>query len=516
MSDTFGPTVSRRPVFYSLVLWILVFVGLAYPVIGQTDTGRGNIPDTQSVPPLPNIYCFSGSPLLLQVNVPDPGQTLELISIESAASSLSYSISPDPDREALQLYVNPFLSPGLYELEITLQTRSGAESRSRLDLGFVDFVWGRDNLNFGNNAKYVSMIGTFGEILAEWLEVRFGEVDEADVILLVDYMYGLFGKNTGRCYAFAGTEVRYWRWPDLLPSYYDSAHDLRGSAIRYQREMNFLQFDIVFDHFFAGPGTEQVQYAMNKDQIETQVAVIESHIAAGEPVAVGFAGPVLHHSMLVFGFIRNHSTGTVDLLVANNWKNDEKLNIHSRDSEIIRLSLAPDHEGPIAQWHYEDGVRKLEIDRLFVVDVRRDPYVHELALLDRLSAELRERLNTENRAIVVVEDAAGARIVDGERSTGWIRSRITEELEGVWFERVGESYRFTCAADAALELEIADSGGARVLIAVPGLEPGVIIPFIHVTEAAGEGETVTRQFSLPGIRVDTTPTDSMDTPEENS
>jgi hypothetical protein len=499
MRNTFGPTQFRRQALHSLVLATLMFFGSVSIVIGQTEITGEDMSTPPAVAPLPNIYCFSGSPLLLQVNVPDPGQMLESISIESATSSFSYSIPPEPDRDALQLYINPFLSPGLYELEVTLRTRSGAEGQSRLDVGFVDFVWGRDNLNFGNNNKYVSVIGSFGEILAEWLNARFGEVDDADVVLLVDYMYGLFGKNTGRCYAFSGTEVRYWRWPELLPSYYDSAHDLRGNASRYQREMNFLQFDIVFDHFFAGPGAEQVQNAMNIDQIEAQVAVIESKIAAGEPVAVGFAGPDLHHSMLVFGFIRNHTTNTVDLLVANNWKNDEKLNIHSRDSEIIRLSLAPDHEGPIGQWRYEDGVRKREIDRLFVVDVRRDPYVHELALLDTLSVELRKQLDTEGRTVVVVEDAAGARVVDGDHSTGWIGSRITEELEEVWFERVGKSYRFTCPADAAFELEIADTGGARVLIAAPGLEPGVIIPSIHVTEATEDGETVTRRFPLPAV-----------------
>ena len=514
MRNTIGPTQSRWPALLRRVLAALMFVGSVCLVVGQTETAGEDVSTSPAAAPLPNVYCFSGSPLLLQVNVPDPGQLLESISIESATSSIFYSVPQEQDRDALQLYVNPFLSPGLYELEITLQTRSGAESQSRLDVGFVDFVWGRDNLSFGNNAKYISVIGTFGEVLEEWLDARFGEVDEADVVLLVNYMYGLFGKNTGRCYAFSGTEVRYWRWPELLPSYYDSAHDLRGNVTRYQREMNFLQFDIVFDHFFAGPGNEQVQHAMNSEQIEAQVAVIESHIAAGDPVAVGFAGPDIHHSMLVFGFIRNRTTHTVDLLVANNWKNDEKLNIHSRDAEIIRLFLAPDHEGPIAQWRYEKGVRNREIDRLFVVDVRRDPYVHERALIDTLIAKLRNQLDTEGRVIVVVEDAEGASVVDGEHSTGWIRNRITEELEEVWYERVGKTYRFTFPADAALELEIADTGGARVLSAAPALESGVIIPSIQVTEATEEGETVTRRFPLPGIPISTAPADSTSAPKE--
>lgn len=514
MRNPIGATQSRCLVHLRLVLAALVFIGSIYPVVGQTGTAGEDVSSSPAAAPLPNVYCFSGSPLLLQVNVPDPGQLLESISMESATSSISYSVPQERDSDALQLYVNPFLIPGVYELEITLQTRSGAESRSRLEVGFVDFVWGRDNLSFGNNTKYESVIGTFGEVLAEWLDTQFGVVDEADVILLVNYMYGLFGKNTGRCYAFSGTEVRYWRWPELLPSYFDSTHDLRGNVRRYQREMNFLQFDIVFDHFFAGPGNEQIQHAMNREQIEVQVAEIESRITAGEPVSVGFAGPNLHHSMLVFGFIRNRTTHTVDLLVANNWKNDEKLNIHSRDAEIIRLFLAPDHEGPMAQWRHENGVRKREIDRLFVVDVRRDPYVHERAPVDTLTAHLRNQLDTERRAIVVVEDAAGARVVDGERSTGWIRSRTTEELEEVWYERVGKTYRFTCPADAALELEIADGGGARVLSVFPGSESGLIISTILETEDTEEGETVTRRFPLPGISAGTVPEGSTNAPED--
>ncbi|MCK5249884.1 MAG: hypothetical protein KAJ98_07970, partial [Spirochaetaceae bacterium] len=151
MRNTIGPTQSRRPALLRRVLAALMFIGSVCPVVGQTGTTGEDLSTSPAAAPLPNVYCFSGSPLLLQVNVPDPGQLLESISIESATSSISYTVPRELDRDALQIYVNPFLSPGLYELEITLQTRSGAESRSRLDVGFVDFVWGRDNLSFGNN-----------------------------------------------------------------------------------------------------------------------------------------------------------------------------------------------------------------------------------------------------------------------------------------------------------------------------------------------------------------------------
>ena len=477
------------------MLATVVLIGALGPMLfAQEAVGAPAAAPT--VAPLPDVTCFSGSPLLLQVKVPDPAHILSEVQIEAPTSSIAYRIPENPERDELLLHVSPFLGPGVYDLEISTRTRDGAVSRSVLQAGFVDFVWGRDNLSFGNNAEYRSVIGTFGEVLAHWVAERFGEVAESDMVLLVDYMYSLFGSNTGRCYAFSGTEVRYWRWPELLPSYYDAAHDLRGNVARYQREMNFLQFDIVFDHFLAGPGSQQILGPMSREEIRAQAEEIAARLAAGEPVAVGFAGPELHHSMLVFGFIHNHTTHTVDLLVANNWKSDEKLNIHSRDAEIVRLRLAPDHEGPIAEWRYEDGVRNRGIDRIFAVDVRRDPYAHERAVLDSLISRLRDDLQAGGRAVVVVEEAAGARLLDGERSTGRIRNRTTREVDGVCFERVGEAHRFTFPATLPLELEVADNTGARVLYVAPGPEPGTAVSSIQAMPAPEEGQTVTLRVSL--------------------
>ncbi|MDF1569681.1 MAG: hypothetical protein P1P77_16810 [Spirochaetaceae bacterium] len=65
------------------------------------------------------------------------------------------------------------------------------------------------------------------------------------------------------------------------------------------------------------------------------------------------------------------------------------------------------------------------------MNVRRDPYVHQRVLLDNLIADFRDQFHTEQRALVVVENAAGACIISGEQSIGWIRSRVTEELDEV-------------------------------------------------------------------------------------
>ena len=158
----------------------------------------------------------------------------------------------------------------------------------------------------------------------------------------------------------------------------------------------------------------------------------------------------------------------------------------------------------MVQWHYEDGLRSKHIDRMFVLDVRRDPYDHDRALLDRIVVELGDELNGKGSAVLVVEDAVGARLYDpeSEQSTGKMRSRITRELSDVWYERVEESFRFTFPADSAYELEIADDGGATVLFAAPGSEPGRIVHAIRQTEIPEDEMTVTRRYPLLAARTE--------------
>lgn len=446
--------------------------------------------------PLPTIQSFSGSPLLLEVVLDDPERQVATLRIDSGLSTQEYRIPPDVERDPLVLRVSPFFASGVYQLNVEVTTTDGRTAAKRFEIGFVDFVWGRDNISFGNNRDYESVIGTFGEVLAGWVGERFGEVDEGDLVLLTDYMYGMFGRNTGRCYAFAGSEVRYWRWPELRPSWYETTHDIRGNRARNQRAMNYLQFDIVFDHFVAGPGAGQIAQPMDRAALAREAHLIAERIAADEPVAVGFAGDDLHHSMLVFGYIRDPARRTVDLLVANNWKSDEKLNIHSRDAEIVRVFLDDAHADHPVEWRYEAGVRDRTIDRLFVVDVRGGEYEHDAALFEAMLAELRAEFRAAGDVRVVVEEAAGARLTDGVRFSGQIGSRRVDDLEEVWFERVSRAYRLRYPADRALELELTDDVGARVLAAFPGATPDEVAVRVIETDAPEDARRVTRHFGL--------------------
>ena len=98
-----------------------------------------------------------------------------------------------------------------------------------------------------------------------------------------------------------------------------------------------------------------------------------------------------------------------------------------------------------------------------------------------------------------MEDVNGARIIDPESgaSTGRIRGLTTGEVEGAWFEKVGDTYRFTFPAGRTCELEIADEGTATVLFAAPGDGDSGIIHSIYRTDAAEEGLVTVSRHPLP-------------------
>lgn len=480
-------------------------------------TGSGRSADAESAY-VPDVYSFSGSPLLLQISIADPDSRLARVDIESAGSQFRYTVPALPARTSIELTVSPFLDAGVYDLDLSFYRRLPARwlrpyirepeqiepaGSAVVRVGFVNWIWGRDNLRFGNNWKFESVIGTFGEVLAEWLEERFGGVSDAELVLLVDYMYAFFGTNSGLCYAFSGTELRYWRHPELLPSYYDETYDIRGHVSRYQREMNFLQLDVVYDHFVAGGVRGLVtplsgEVPARREEILREVDDIVRRIDGGEPVAVGFMGPGLHHSMLVYGYIHNAAAQTIDLIVANNWTSEEKVNLRSEDAEAVRVYLAAERDGAMLEWIYSEGKRESEINRLFVVDVREE-YHHQPQLLKRLLAEKLARLQREQRALLVVENAKAAWLSNKEEeTTGYVQRRTREQLEAVTFDKVDRNYRFEYPAGSDLTLNLSDDDddGARVLHVAAGPEPGAERAWVQVTSGAEDDNAVERQLVL--------------------
>lgn len=449
----------------------------------------------------PEIRCHSGSPLLLEITVEEPEAGLTSVVLESDGTLIRYELPGEG--EPIELKVSPFLEPGAYELELRFLRGREVALRRRYEIGFVDFVFGRDNFRFGNNADYESLIGAYSEILSSWLEEHFGEPKAGRLALLTDYMYSLFGSNPGRCYAFSGSQLRYWRTPELLPSYYDSAYDIPQRVRRQQREMNYLQLDVVYDTFVAAAfeakrrvpegvsgelqrdlprlpaAVEAVRSAdpQGRDVLERQVELIVERIVSGEPAAVGFIGPELHHSMLVYGFIRQAGEAAVDLLVANNWKSDEDLNLRSRDAETVHVDLREEIQGGRLRWIDVNGPRDRQPDRLFLVEVEEE-YVHEPAPMEALLQRRLAELSETDHALLVVENAEEAWLSDGEeRVTGYKDRRTRTEMEEVLFDRVKRNFRFEYPSRAPFWLEFTDDEGARVLL-FSGGEGSVIAPSV--------------------------------------
>jgi hypothetical protein len=435
---------------------------------------------------VPELGSSSGSPLLLDIRVEEPPPELREIIVETGSSTLRYAVddpaaltgtaapesagpeSEAPESAALELTLTPFLVPGVYDLRVHLV---GGEVRRSFsyEIGFVDFVWGRDNFRFGNNADYESRIGDYSEVLGAWLDDRFGGVSEAAHALLVHYMYGLFGENAGRCYAFAGSELLYYRNPELLRWYYDDVYDIRMRSSGAQRDMHLLQLDIVYDYFVSGGAP--ISGRQNVLDVARELVRIRRDIGEGTPVVTGYISPDLHHAMLVYGYIVDRTRGRVDLLVANNWKSGQDVNVRSRDAEIIRVDFDAAARGkPVLQWRTRSGPRRRAPHRMFVVPVR-ETYDHDRGPLEALLAQRFSELRSAGTELLVAENVDSAWLVGADGAAAGYRDNDTlEEIDGVVLDRVKESMLFEYPAGADLELRFLQLEGeaARLFHVAPG------------------------------------------------
>lgn len=142
----------------------------------------------------------------------------------------------------------------------------------------------------------------------------------------------------------------------------------------------------------------------------------------------------------------------------------------------------------------------------------RREYFHDRTLLNGLLGGLRTTLREEGIVRVVVEEAAGARLIDGEHSIGRIGYRRKNEIDGARYERVGRAYRFSYPADKMVDPEISDDAGAHILAIFPGSSPEDPGVFILQMEPPPEGERITRRVVLAPLSEDSEDSDG-DTPE---
>ncbi|MFP4431249.1 MAG: hypothetical protein ACLFPV_08375 [Spirochaetaceae bacterium] len=458
----------RRPVRFGGIGLVLVVTSLLLPPALSSQEAAATVEPVYSL----EVRSFSGSPLLLQLTLKDPQGQFDQVEVAGGGASLSYllpkpergdpqgvDVDTDVDDEVLTIPVSPFFTPGIYDLVVRL---SGPELNVEVPyrVGFVDFVWGRDNFRFGNNGNFEILNGDYSLALFAWLEDRFGEIPEADRVLLVHYMYSLFGKNPGRCYAFSGTQYRYITTPEALPSYNDSVYDVRGGVERVRREMHFLQMDVIFE-LFLRDGTPR-HGAQSRASAGREVEEILRRIETGAPVVAGFVGPELHHSMLVYGFVERLGSESIDLLVANNWKDGQDSNLHSKSAEYVRVYTGAGGGEDLLEWRGEDGPRPRQPNRFFVVDVR-ESYDHDRVVLDAHLSGIRRLMRREGLALLVVENAASVWLTDPHgNASGYRKWRQVDEIEGVTFERRKRAYSFEIAAETELVLHVEDEAGARI------------------------------------------------------
>ena len=432
-----------------LLLGASLFVS---PTVSSQEGGASDEPSYKL-----ELHSFSGSPLLMQLTLEDPQERFDRVVIAAAGASLTYRLSEPGGRVTVPL--SPFFSPGVHDLVVRL---SGPESNVDVPyrVGFVDFVWGRDNFRFGNNADFETLNGDYSLALFAWLEERFGEIDDADKVLLVAYMYSLFGTNPGRCYAFSGSQYRYITTPEALPMYNDSVYDVRGGSERVRRGMHFLQMDIVFD-LFLGDGIPR-DGTQSRVSARREVREVLRRIEIGAPVVAGFIGPELHHSMLVYGFIERTGAGYIDLLVANNWKEDQELNLHSESAEYVRVHTGTGGGDELIEWRSEEGPRPRQPNRFFVVNVQ-ESYDHDRRVLEEHLFALREQAGREGLSVLVVENVASAWLTDSEgNAAGYRKWRSVEEIDGVTFSRRKRAYSFEIRSEDELQLHINDDAGGRI------------------------------------------------------
>ncbi len=224
----------------------------------------------------------SGSPLLLELLLDDPAQSLTKLRVETEVGDAGFLL---PGLEHSQTFLSPFYTPGIYPVTITVESEDDVWQR-KLEIGFSEFIWGRDNFRFSNIRSEYWGILPYSKALFPWAEKRFGIQNPEDRILLLNVTYHIFNGRIGRCYAFSGSQVLYVRSPELLPRYYSKIYNIRETNISVQTEMNMLQNDIMYDHFMVNG----YDYTIKQDlpALRAELTDIMNRISLGELVSIGY------------------------------------------------------------------------------------------------------------------------------------------------------------------------------------------------------------------------------------
>lgn len=393
------------------------------------------------------ITSTSGTPLLLQIAIEDPKEVITGLTISSKVSSQTYALKRASSHT---LAVSPFLDPGVYSLEIVLES-SGITAAREITIGFSPFTWGKDNFRYSNIRSNYGSVHPYSEVLFPWAEQRFDLTDPIDLIPLLVKGYSLIGGSIGRCYAFTGSQVRYITHPELLPSYYKSVYDIRKTHSKTQNEMNMLQNDMVFDQFvFKGYdlAKEQTNADLNKE-----ISDIKDRIAQGSLVPVGYVSAQRHHSLLIYGFISDPQSENITLVTANNWGVEHDKNLESDAAVLINIHSTGEDEHSI-YWLDPPSTSYSEANHFFTVEVK-DEYLYEPSVITQFIEEKLASLEDEQHMLVIVEEAKNALFSSSEGEiTGRHSWSSSHEIPGIAYQITQDTHIFELPADFTGTLEV--------------------------------------------------------------
>jgi hypothetical protein len=394
-----------------------------------------------------DITCRSGFPLLLELQLTEVPPECSVLVCESGQTR-SEAILPLQE-DAVLLYT-PAYTPGREDVTVTLRGENGeALFQGGFEFGSAEFVWGRDNFSYSNVENPLWGITPYSRLLSSWAEERFGPLEPAQHILLLDSAYRLFSGRIGRCYAFTGTKALYLARPELLPSPYGSLYEVKETDTAFQRSMNLLQNDMMFSRFVVTG--QPLPLTQTNAELHLEFDRIRSAIALGAPAVIGYLAPERHHSLLVYGYLSDPHRERASLITANNWGTGHDENRAS--DAAVEISIRFDGgESQRIRWVSPPNRAYSFAASLFTVEVPLTP-AYDRKALDVLLETGEEQLLAEGGVLIIAEECSELYLIDSEaRKAGSRNQSLFQEIPGSTVRTVDNVRIIRLADSAAVEL----------------------------------------------------------------
>ncbi|MGQ9616946.1 MAG: hypothetical protein ACUVWJ_11175 [Spirochaetota bacterium] len=422
--------------FYIMGIFFGGYVVSAQPFEGEVVKDEGMLKTIQV-----DIECHSGTPPILEIVLKDSKKLVGGAEIDfDGDGSPELSISRISS-EVLFRGV-PYRKKGRYRLSVSLDTKIGRFKRE-FTVAFTDFIWGRDNFRFANDGIYEDKTDFVTERLFEWVEHRFGSIDERQKLILLSVMYDIYRGSIGRCYGFTGGQIYYLENPERIPPPSNSVYLISERDENLKRDMDYVQNDIVLSNLLSGKIKLNIQ--QTPDTLLEELRIIKDSIDRGRLIILGYISSKMHHSMVVYGYFEDPSQRKVTLLTANNWERDQKNNIFSEDAENLVVQF--NESGAHMSWL--DLTKNEYRYPLVIFAIQREQnYSFELSDFLSFLSEKEKEIIEEGRIILIVEKTEVAFVVDGEgRRRGYLNNRYLSEVEGIAFKKIDFNYIFKLPAE---------------------------------------------------------------------